>query len=282
MKFASYDQFNADLRAQGVAYAAAHAKATGFDGVEFLDTGYLTGEYLPDRYDAGALGAALAKEGLTVACYSAYTDLWRGDFEMTFAALCRMIDFAAALKAPLFHHTLLPSLANAPEPLAYDRVFDDIFHRVLRIASYCEKRGLCCLFEPQGMYFNGKEGLGRLLSAVKMHSSNVGLCADCGNTLFVDEDAARLFTAFAMDIAHVHVKDYRLSATQPQAGKFYRSKNGAYLSPVPLFEGDVDLKNHLRIIQDSGYNGFISLEFTGSDSDMLAAIAKLNAVLNQN
>ena len=53
-------------------------------------------------------------------------------------------------------------------------------------------------------------------------------------------------------VRHVHLKNYRWNHDNR-----YRSE------PVPVFDGDVDNRAVLRILQEKGFDGFVSLEYFG-------------------
>jgi sugar phosphate isomerase/epimerase len=55
--------------------------------------------------------------------------------------------------------------------------------------------------------------------------------------------------------AYVHVKDY---AKLPDGS----------LKRVTVGEGDVDLVGCLRIIQESGFDGFVALEYEGEEDEL--------------
>ncbi len=277
MKFSSYNQFKSDLSAVGIEYAAEHARACGFEGVELLDAGLSpdTRHFLSADHDLSAIKAALQKNGLQVACYSAYADIFADDRESLFQKIQHMIDCAAFLESPMFHHTIIPgfrSLPSSDAPL-YDDVFDEAIERVCTVAEFCKQKGIHCIYEPQGFYFNGITGLKRLFDAVRRE--NIGFCADMANSLCVDEDPADVFAAFADKTRHVHIKNYSVSARPISGVDQFPSLGGKYLCNAPLFGGNVSIEKCLKILKSSAYDGFASLEFPADDATTTELLAQL-------
>ncbi len=263
MKLSSYNQFNYDLVKFGIDYACEHARAVGFDAVEFL-----AGDgSLPVRFPAEDVKAALKRNGLTVSCFSAFADLVNGSYD-----LIPIIDYASELGSPYFHHTVLPELRV---PSVYDDVFDTAVKKATEIARYAEGKGITVLYEPQGLCFNGVSGLGKFAESIRKNIS-IGICGDIGNSLFVDEEPSGVMSAFAKDIKHSHLKDFFYSDSEIVSPPQYRSKAGKHLCDAKLFEGDIDIAACLKVIKESGYDSFFSLEFTASDEETKETMKKLS------
>ena len=146
---------------------------------------------------------------------------------------------------------------------AKGEVFDKVLNSAARIARRCQELGITCLYEEQGLYFNGVQNFGRFFRAIKQIQSNVGVCGDFGNILFADEAATDFFQAFQKDILHVHLKDYFLSddiSAQPDPEAWLKSKGGKYVKDAPLGKGVTDCKKCLDILKKADYQGFFSLE----------------------
>lgn len=256
MYYAIYDPFTELVRTRGVEEAALYARKHGFRAVEFLGTFHPP---VPDVEAAREARRILEAHGLTVACYSVGSMLYRkpaAEEELKYHA-----EIAAALGSPFLHHTLVPWLQPLPEDPPFDAVLEDILPRAARVAAYAEGIGLRCLYEEQGYYVNGMEPFGRYLSEIKRLCPHVGVCGDLGNILFADERPEDFLRVFAADIFHVHVKDYRVSPpTESTGARALRSRGGMVLTDVPLGEGVVDAAACLSILREAGYDGALALE----------------------
>lgn len=265
MTFTSYNQFMSDLHRGGIEYAAEHSEVLGFLGVEFLDF-CKTGMPLDkEKYPAGEVRTTLEKYGLSVDCYSVYADVLGDDSESIERQMYEIIDYAVSIGAKIFHHTLMPYLKLGLDMPEYENVFPRVLEIEKKIVKYCSERGLRCIFEPQGFYFNGVEGLSRLIYALREEFPDVGLCADLGNSVFVDCDPKDVIDALSFCIAHVHIKDYIISDAPIEGKKAMLSRGGKNLYEVLPGEGVIDLGVCLKSIKATGYDGRIALEYVGDD-----------------
>ena len=132
----------------------------------------------------------------------------------------------------------------------------------------CESRGITCLYEPQGMYFNGIKGLKGLVDKLKANGRKVGVCADFGNSLFVDEAPDEVIGAFIDDVRHVHVKDYVASSEPINGIVDLKSKGGKYLYHSELGTGVANVDACFELLKKVGYSGNISFEINVNDGEM--------------
>ncbi len=269
MYYAIYDPFTDLVRSHGVEKAAVYAREHGFRAVEFLGTIHPPVPHIEAAREARRV---LEAYGLTVACYSVGTTLYRAPTEEE--RLLRHAEIAAALGSPFLHHTLVASLKPLPNEPSFDEVLSDILPRAERVARFCGGLGLTCLYEEQGFYVNGMAHFSRFFGEMKRRCPNVGVCGDFGNILFADESPEDFLRAFAGDIRHVHVKDYRREApTALTDAHALRSRAGAVLWDVPLGEGVVDAAACLTVLREAGYDGALALEIGARFPDRFEAVA---------
>ena len=281
MKFTAYNQFVADLGKGGIRYAAEHCSSLGFESVEFLDFCGTATPLNKEKYPAEEVKAVLAEYGLSVACYSVYCNMHYEDREYVEAEIRRQIDYAAAVGSPYFHHTIIPGIKVKEGMPAYDEVFEDIAAREEALADYCAEKGISLIIEPQGLYFNGTEGLGRLFERLTSKHDNVGFCADVGNSLFVDCEPVEVFKLFAPMAKHAHAKDYIRSDEPLELKGAMRSPKGKWLYDTAIGNGCIDFKGCFSELKKNGYNGSIAIEITCNDEDTKATIAYLKNIWNE-
>ncbi len=254
MEFTMYDQFTELALSRGIDAAAAYARAHGFSSVEFLGT---VTPPVRSKEEAHEMRGALENHGLSVACYSVGTSLYRAPDEEE--RLMQHAELAAALGSPFLHHTLLSSLLPLAENPDFETVLEDVLPRAMSVARHAADLGLTCLYEEQGLYFNGIRNFGTFYYAMKQSVSNVGVCGDLGNILFADECPEDFIRAFVSEIRHVHIKDYRVT-DKPVRDTSMRSAGGKYLTETPVGEGDAHVAECLGILREAGYRGKTALE----------------------
>ena len=272
MKKSNYISFHRDIKTHGVEYAVDRTVKLGFDAVEAFDTAKPS-QWIKSRETLLSLKQLLAENQLAVSCYSAVVDLLSENVDDVVERALRHIEYASEIGAPYFHHTLVPGLVLSSDSPSYDEVFPRVIDNAVKIARACNEHGIICLYEPQGVYFNGIKGLKPFLDELKARDCNVGVCGDVANPLFVDCQPTEIFKEFSADIKHVHIKDYSIF-TEPRDGG-YKSVGGKYLLPARVGEGDIDIKGCLSCL--TNYDGFISFEFEADDEEIKRTVAKLAA-----
>ena len=257
MKFCFYSGFNQSLQEKGVKNTAEWAQKNGYSAVEFLqldaDNWHKGVETLSQARDVQKI---LQNHNLTTACYSIGINLLEGRVAVDW--LKKQAELAAELQSPYLHHTLIDSLSLPPNAPSFDTVFQPILDAASEVALYCQHLGITCLYEEQGMYFNGVKNFGRFFTEMQKRFQNVGVCGDFGNILFADEDPYEFFKTFLPHIKHVHVKDYEKRFV-PTDGCL-QSKKGTFLKDVPLGKGIVPVRECLKLLRGINYDGYFSLE----------------------
>ena len=66
------------------------------------------------------------------------------------------------------------------------------------------------------------------------------------------------------------MKDFYVRKYNPGEG-FFLTRNGRYLRSAIVGQGDVPIPEIIRLIRQSGYDGFVSIEFEGLEVCRLAS-----------
>lgn len=272
MKLVNYFQFHSDLYKKGLEYAIEHTVELGFDAVEFLGCVPHDERLLPDAEAAVKVAERLHSYGLETACYSLGADLYAPDIKAAKREFYLHAEIAAALEAPFLHHTLYMPLNRPAGAPTYDEMLARLLEPATHIADYCAMQGLGCLYEPQGVYFNGLHGFSRLVEEMKDRCNNVGVCGDVGNPLFADEHPNGIFACHASQMKHIHIKDYYYRNAPEGGGEWLKTDGGKWIAPARLGEGDVDIAYCLRELHRVGYTGAFALKFEGDDDTLRRAI----------
>ncbi len=131
------------------------------------------------------------------------------------------------------------------------------------LADYAKPYGITTSVENHGYLFQGSERVQGLVLAV--NRDNFRTTLDVGNFLCRDEDpviAAMNNLPFA---SMIHFKDFYIRTAPPTGEGYFPSSHGRFLRGAVTGEGDVDLKTITALIQNSSYDGFLSIEYEGAE-----------------
>ena len=268
MKISAYAHFVNLIDHLGIEAAADFVLAHGCEAVEFIDI-FGTPSFVKDEETAKEFKRVLDSKGLTVSCYSVALNLCKPedpsyDSSEAMAFLRHGADMAKILGSPFLHHTLVLDLKYHPDEYVadFEKVMEKLVPLACEIADICEEHGLITLYEPQGLYANGKENFSKFYYKMKALGKRVGVCGDMGNTFFCDWSAKDFFDEFATEMLHLHAKDYKLICPAEITPEMhvYTSIGGQLLTPTPLGDGDSDVKYCLDKARALGYDGTVSLE----------------------
>lgn len=89
---------------------------------------------------------------------------------------------------------------------------------------------------------------------------------DVGNFMCADEDPVAAVKNNIPYASMVHIKDFYLrpAALNPGDG-WFRTASGNFLRGAIAGHGDINLRESIRIIKESGFDGYFSIEFEGME-----------------
>lgn len=259
-------------------FSLPRAGMRGLEGVEYARSlgvrlyEPLAVEGYPTEDDALRLRDRAAELGMTMPCLSTAADLNGADRREQAAELKRLARMAAKMNIPLLHHTLLPELDCEKPRLPFGEVLERVLPLAREVFDEAAALGVRCVYEGQGLYFNGCERFGEFLDRLERPA---GVVLDTGNVCFAGEDAARFAEVFADRIAHVHVKDFAFS----DEGGEYRLAGGRWASPAVLGEGDLPVAECMAILRRIGYKGSVMLEHGVSEAEQRRCLRALEEML---
>ena len=138
------------------------------------------------------------------------------------------------------------------------------------ITEYAAKKGIRTCCENHGFVAQDSDRMERLFNAVA--HENFGLLVDIGNFVCVDEDNVTAVSRLAPYAIHAHAKDFYLSREDKGNG-CGQTRGCNYFKGAILGEGDVDVKRCINVLKRAGYDGYLSIEFEGSE-DCIDGITK--------
>jgi inosose dehydratase len=124
-----------------------------------------------------------------------------------------------------------------------------------RLQDLVRDNGMRPTLHPHvGTAIEGRAAVLRLLE-----SSDIALCLDTGHLVIGGTDPLELVRSAAERIAHVHLKDVRLSVATSVRDTSYIDavRRGLY---TPLGDGDLDIAGMVDALESAGYNGWYVLE----------------------
>ena len=258
MNFTMYARF-ADMLAQhGIEKTAEYAVKMNFTSVEMFEDAVSKKYTISDLTTAGNVKKVLKENDLSMACYSVYANVWKN--KETIKDLMRLVEIATELGAKYFHHTLLPGSRLQDRP-TYEEGIREAVNAASQIADYASQMGLICIYEDQGQYVNGVKGFGGFWTEMKKRCGNIGICADLGNIMFVNESPETFLEAYVKDVCHVHVKDYLWKKASISPGRYWhRAKGDNWLRDTMVGSGVINFEACMKILKKAEYSGAFALE----------------------
>ncbi len=191
------------------------------------------------------------------------------------------IDVAAKLGVKRMRHDA--GWSNVATYSVYEKYLPKVVYAFQELADYAKPFGITTSLENHGYLFQGSERVQRVINAVAR--DNFRTTMDVGNFLCADECpviAAQNNLPFA---SFIHFKDFYIRKNPACKDGYFRSMHGMWLKGAVTGEGDVDLVTITKLIKESDYDGFLSIEFEGSEDCVEACVRSLrnvNALFENN
>ena len=149
------------------------------------------------------------------------------------------------------------------------------------LSAYGEKLGIKVLLENHGFHINGSERVRLVLKGV--NSENFGHLLDVGNYICMDENTVITTKKMIPFAKVIHMKDFYVRNHDPGdatqfdcSGSWFRSANGQYLRGSILGQGDLDIREIIKTIKLSGYDGDIFVEYEGMEDCYYGTMVSLD------
>ncbi len=238
------------------------AKEMGFDGVEFIEGEYTTLEkahLIKEKCEevdiepvAFCIGGNLALED-------------RDELAKEVERMKKMVDIAALMGVSMMRHDVAYGPFNRTYSTGYDAAIPYIAEGARQVAEYAATKGIKTMTENHGYFSQDAHRVEKLINAV--NHPNFGALVDIGNFMCADEDPARSVAIMAPYAFHVHCKDFYLKSgmeIDPGEG-WFRTRSKDYLRGCLIGFGSAKAPQSIRILRDSGYDGYMTIEFEGGE-----------------
>jgi sugar phosphate isomerase/epimerase len=237
-------------------HGSEHVEIVPGHGFDIEETGLI--ERIKDK--AAELGLALSNYAIG----GNFIASSREEYELEIKKLYRHVDIAYQLGINKMRHDVawLP-----PEDATIDRFEKDIERLVTGcrvIADYASQYGITTSIENHGYHVQASDRVLRLYHEV--NRPNFKITVDIGNFMCADEDSLAAVKKVMPYASMLHLKDFylRSSAHNPGEG-FFPTISGNYLRGAIVGQGDVNLREILKVVKSSGYDGYASIEFEGME-----------------
>ncbi|SFE03708.1 Sugar phosphate isomerase/epimerase [Paenibacillus catalpae] len=195
------------------------------------------------------------------------------EYEREIERVKREVDIAAKLGVLLMRH----DVASSPDTSIrhFNNELPKLAEACRRIADYAAAKGITTSVENHGYFLQASDRVQTLIHATDR--TNFRTTLDIGNFLCVDENPASGVSNNIAYASMVHIKDFYVRHPESNLGEgWFRSANGNYLRGAIVGHGDIDMRRVLGIVKQSGYDGYISVEFEGLEPCRFAVQQGLN------
>jgi sugar phosphate isomerase/epimerase len=254
----------------------------GFEGIEFIPFEAPKGK---DSLDfASKISAYCAKKCITVTSYATGGQLICNsteEFEAEITRLCSEVDITEALGAKKMRHDVTFGFPQGYTGIkTFEAVLPALAEGCRIVTQYAKTKGIETMVENHGMLCQDSNRILTLVTAV--NDSNYGALCDIGNFTCADEAPAIAVGNVMPVVKHVHIKDmFVKDGTKPNPGEgWFCTRAGNFIRCTIAGHGDVPILQCLRIIKNSGYDGYVTLEFEGMENVLDSIKIGLNNIKN--
>ncbi|MFC5652336.1 sugar phosphate isomerase/epimerase family protein [Paenibacillus solisilvae] len=186
-------------------------------------------------------------------------------FEREVARVCEHVDLVHRLGMKHMRHDV--TAFTIPQELMTIGWFDAHLHQMVKgsqlVADYAAARGITTTIENHGFSAQASDRVQRVLQGV--NRPNFKTTLDVGNFLCVDEDPIIGVMNNLPYASLVHFKDFYIRPYDQNPGGecWFRTSHGNYMRGAIVGHGDLPIRRIIKLIKDSGYDGYITIEFEG-------------------
>ena len=216
--------------------------------------------------------------GIEISTYSVNADLINENPDVRRSEIGRVklhIDAAEKLGIKWMRHDIAsfrrPFSSNTPEN--FEKEFPLMLEGVRELYAYAKEKGITTTLENHGFFCNGADRLIRIINA--SGCPDLKMTLDVGNFMCVDDDPVSAVKKCLPYAAIIHFKDFYVRAKDrlPGQTEMFNCSNGSWFETLSgkmlrgsiLGQGDLDIPTIIRLIKESSFDGYLSLEFEGME-----------------
>lgn len=172
------------------------------------------------------------------------------------------VDIAHELGVKLMRHDIAWRPANEASIAQFEHDLPRFIEGCREIADYAKPYGITTSIENHGFYIQASDRVQRIVNEVDR--DNFKTTMDVGNFMCVDERAVAGVKNNIPYASMVHLKDFYHRPTSIYPGEgWLQTTAGDYLRGAIVGQGDIDMPRVVKVIKNSGYDGYLSIEFEG-------------------
>lgn len=244
--------------------AISWAKQVGADHFEVVPLGF-------DLKDHPSLVKDIRnkakEEGIELSNYAIGADFLKEsptEYQKEIETVKKQVETAGELGVKFMRHDVA---SRPPAEASISKYHEDLpllIEACREIADYAASFGIITSIENHGYYIQDSDRVKLLVEQV--NRPNFRTTLDIGNFLCADENPLVAVRNNISISSMVHIKDfYQRPASDDPGEGWFRTRSGNYLRGAIAGHGDLPLRDLLKIIKQSGYDGFLSLEFEGME-----------------
>jgi sugar phosphate isomerase/epimerase len=231
------------------------AAKRGFKSVELLDYQF---DESPDAVEA-ALGTC-RRHGVRVCAYGIRNDFASPFFGEQIRQGNRVKSGLATAQA-LGARVMRVFGGRVAEGLSFDEAEARMIEALHMAIDWAEPRGIRLALENFGQLCGRTDQILELVRAIGDHG--LGVAADLGNFLLVDEKPVESVQRLGTLISHVHLNDFELTEQPPDDVRVLSTPSGLCYMGTTIGKGAADVRGVLAALEKIGYDGYVSLEYEG-------------------
>ncbi|MBM7573456.1 sugar phosphate isomerase/epimerase family protein [Aquibacillus albus] len=195
------------------------------------------------------------------------------DFEEEVDRIKQHVDIANRLGIKSIRHDVT-AFNLEPEDMTiqyYEKYFSKMVNGSQLIADYAKQFGITTTIENHGFNVQPSDRVQMILDAVNRENFKTTL--DIGNFLCADEDPLVGVKKNLKYANRVHFKDFYIRPyyENPGDGKWFITVNRNYLRGAIIGHGDINIREVIKLIKSSGYDGYLTVEFEGMEDCQLGS-----------
>ncbi len=243
------------------------AKELGFDGIEFIENDYTN----PNK--AHLIKKKCDEVGITPVNFCIGGNLALEDKDELNKEIERMkacVDVASLMGVSMMRHDVAYGPFNRTYNSDYEAAIPYIAEGARAVTEYAQSKGIKTMTENHGFFSQDANRVERLINAV--NHPNFGALVDIGNFMCADEDPAHSVGIMKQYAFHVHCKDfyYKDGMDIAPGDGWITTRSGNYLRGSIIGFGNAKAAQSIRILKNSGFDGYMSIEFEGGDDTLWA------------
>lgn len=242
-------------------------KDNGGEHLELVPYGYtvVDNEELADqiREKAASVGIELSAYSLPANFVQETEEAFLEEVER----LKKHVDIVNRMGIKIMRHDI--TAFTLPPEAQTIHYFNEHFEKLVRgsqlLADYAAQFGITTTIENHGFNVQSSDRVQSVIHAV--NRDNFKTTLDVGNFLCIDEDPLVGVKKNLPYAATVHFKDFYIRPyyENPGGGDWFRTVNENYLRGAIVGHGDINIREIMKLIKGSGYDGYFTVEFEGME-----------------